>query len=104
MDSGVRLNLLDRWDATPLNYAGKNKDISTLLKQNGGIFGTVKDYINVTSYEPIQSEDEVRLYYAALNDDLKAAEFLKQNSRTGGNWNPNSRDIDNRTPLHVAAS
>jgi ankyrin repeat protein len=74
LDHGANVNPKDRWGSTPLNDAD-NKDIETLLLSKGAKAGKKQ------AYQPIKlqtlRDDDNRLFYAALQNDVKNMAILK---------------------------
>jgi ankyrin repeat protein len=93
----VDLDPIDRWGCTPLSYARKNIEINDYLTLFGAANGEVPQIIYPQNGFSL-TDNESRLYYAAYFNDVYTSDVM---SRLG--WNPNSRDIDARTPVHVAA-
>ena len=97
IEKNVRVNALDRWGATPLNYA-KDPVIVDLLLANGAEKGTEQGEINKLPQMAV-TDDQYRFYYAALECDLLILEkLILQGVKING------YDYDGRTALNVAAS
>ncbi len=93
----VKINQFDRWGATPLSYAVQGSDIALILMSRGAIQGAVMPKITVRQVK--LSSDELRIFYSALNNDVKTLKGLKEK-----NLDINIQDSEGRTPLAIAAS
>jgi ankyrin repeat protein len=87
---GASVKVADRWGATPLNDAVKSnhKKIIELMKK----YGADTLFIN-------EEREAATLCSAAARGDLALVKHLVENGTS-----VNSRDYDQRTPLHIAAS
>jgi len=87
----------DRWGATPLNDA-QDAAIIEYLKAHGAEKGQEQsDFLELP--QVTVTDDQFRLYYAALNGDI----LLMQSLAILG-WKVNAYDYDGRTALGIAAS
>lgn len=101
LDQEVSVNLPDRWQATPLDYAVNHTDITNLLLRYGAVNGRPLDwgrgYYPSLSWD--LSDNDLRLYWAAFYDDVKTCQIMKYVG-----WHLEAEDIDRRTVIHVAAA
>eukprot|EP01134_Creolimax_fragrantissima_P006789 CFRG6789T1 len=88
LENGAQVNIVDRWGKTPLSNAIENghKEISIMLMENGAV--SIK-----------RDTDAMELCKAAAEGKLHKVKAMIE-------WrglNPDVKDYDWRTPLHVAA-